>query len=75
MPAGSVSPAASVSSAPYPTGKASQISDGQIQATGAAAPSTNMMGNSTVSFTGAGVKAVASVGGVMAVLAAAIAAL
>ena len=64
--------------APFPT--VSQISDGQVQATGAApassaSASSGGTSNSTVPFTGAGVKAAGSVGSVLAAIAAAVAAL
>ena len=65
---------------PYPSSMkgASQIADGQIQATGIAKPSgvarpttTLHSGNSTVPFTGAGSHVGVSVGGLLAALAAA----
>ncbi|KAL9129585.1 MAG: hypothetical protein Q9217_002005 [Psora testacea] len=63
------------SAAPFPS--VNQISDGQVQATSAASPSASgaMMPNTTIPFTGAGVKAVASVGSLMVALGAAIIAL
>ncbi|KAL9636420.1 MAG: hypothetical protein Q9164_002840 [Protoblastenia rupestris] len=68
------SAAAATSAAPFPT--VNQIADGQIQATAAApAPTGGMTSNSTVPFTGAGVKTVASVGGFLLALGAAIVAL
>ena len=70
--------------APYPSSVkgATQIADGQIQATGSAKPSgvakpttPPKSGNSTVPFTGAGSQGGVSLGGFMAALVAAVAAL
>ena len=83
--AGSSSAPSASKSAPYPSSVvkgATQIADGQIQATGAAKPSgiakpttAPKSGNSTVPFTGAGTELVAPIGGFVAALAVAIAAL
>ena len=54
----------------------SQVTDGQVQATGGAAPSQSVSGNSTiVPFTGAGVRTAASVGGLLLAFGVAVAAL